>query len=351
VGRRRLDDGEPAHGEPLPEQVIEGVRVELADGVVARIGEVDDREIERLGRLLEVLERVLVADDDARIAERALVQVRGERTIAEGAGDRVVEVDEQDLLDRLFKPFENLLVEAVAAGSGGSLLDVGCGTGSTTLAAARRLGTAARCTGIDITEVMIASARARAEREGVPARFIRADAAMHPFEPASFDTIMSRFGVMFFDDPIGAFANLRRAAADDATLTMIVWRSAAENPFMTAAEVAAAPLLPDLPPRDPDAPGQFAFARRDRVQTILEKSGWSDIDIQPADIECALAEAELVRYVTRLGRVGVALEDADEPTRARVVSAVRPAFDRYVHGAGVRFTAACWTIGARRRRG
>ena len=102
-----------------------------------------------------------------------------------------------------------------------------------------------------------------------------------PFEPASFDMIISRFGVMFFEDSVRAFANLRRAATDDADIRLIAWRSAAENPFMTTAERAAAPLLPNLPARRPDAPGQFAFADRRRVHTILEESGWAEIDIRP----------------------------------------------------------------------
>ena len=93
-------------------------------------------------------------------------------------------VETQELLDQMFKPFEDLLVEAVSAGSGGRVLDVGCGTGSTTLAVARRLGAKGRCIGIDISDPMIAAARARAEREGTPASFIRANAQTHAFEPA-----------------------------------------------------------------------------------------------------------------------------------------------------------------------
>ena len=107
---------------------------------------------------------------------------------------------------------------------------------------------------------MIAVARARAAEEGSAATFISADAETHRFEPPTFDTIVSRFGVMFFGDPVRAFTNLRLAASKDAALTCIVWRSAAENPFMTTAERAAAPLLPDIPPRRTDGPGQFAWA-------------------------------------------------------------------------------------------
>lgn len=285
-------------------------------------------------------------------------------------------VEAQELLDRMFKPLEDLLVEAEAGvdtaeaagfvGSGARVLDVGCGTGGTTLAVARRLGAAGaparggkasnagttgrpkgRCVGIDLSEPMIAAARARAEREGLPATFIRANAQTHVFEPASFDRIFSRFGVMFFDDFVQAFANLRRAATDDAQLRFIAWRSAAENPFMTTAERAAAPLLPNIPARRPDAPGQFAFADQHRVHRILHDSGWTEIDIRPIDVLCTLPEPELIRYLTRLGPVGLALHEADDQTRARVIETVRPAFEPYVHGAEVRFTAACWLVTAR----
>ena len=256
-------------------------------------------------------------------------------------------VEMQALTDQLYQPFEDLLVDAVAAVSKGAVLDVGCGTGGTTIAAARRLGRDSRCTGVDISEPMIAAARARVERDGTRAQFVRADAQVHPFDPASVDTIMSRFGVMFFDDPVRAFANLRRAATDDGALRCIAWRTVEENPFMTTAERAAAPVLPNLPPRRLDAPGQFAFADDRRVHRILEDAGWADVETRPIDVECTLPEKDLVAYLTRLGPVGLILQEADEQTRARVVEAVRPAFDPYVHGADVRFTAACWMVEAR----
>jgi ubiquinone/menaquinone biosynthesis C-methylase UbiE len=256
-------------------------------------------------------------------------------------------VEAQELLDRLFKPFERLLVEAVSARSASRVLDVGCGTGSTTLAVARLLGANGRCTGIDISDPMLAAARARAEREGAPASFVRANAQTHAFEPASFDMIISRFGVMFFDDSVRAFVNLRRAVRDDAGLRFIAWRSAAENPFMTTAERAAAPLLPNLPARRPDAPGQFAFADQQRVHRILEQSGWAGIDIRPIDVACTLPEKELVRKVSRLGPLGRVLHETDARTRKEILEAVRAAFDPYVHDADVRFTAACWMVSAR----
>lgn len=256
-------------------------------------------------------------------------------------------VETQEPLDRLLMPFEDLLVDAVAARRAHRVLDVGCGTGSTTLAIARLLGAQGTCVGVDISEPMIALARARAEREGTQARFVCADAQTHAFEPASFDMIVSRFGVMFFDDSVRAFANLRRAAERGAELGLIAWRSPKENPFMTTAERAAAPLLPDLPARRPDEPGQFAFADRNRLQAILEDSGWVETAIQAIDVACVMPEPELVPYFTKLGPVGRVLHEADDRTRTLVIEKVRGAFDPYVHGAEVRFVAACWMIGAR----
>ncbi len=259
-------------------------------------------------------------------------------------------VDAQELLDQVFRTFEDRLVDEVAAGSASQVLDVGCGTGRTTLAVARFLGARGQCVGIDVSEPMITAARARAEREAPLARFIRADAQTYAFEPASFDMMISRFGVMFFDDFVRAFVNLRTAATNNAGLRFVAWRSAAENPFMTTAERAAARLLPSIPARQPDAPGQFAFADSHRVYHILEQSGWAGIDIEAIDVSCTFPEKELVGYFTRFGPVGRLLPEMDEQTRTRLIDTVRPAFDPYVHGAEVRFTAACWMIRARATR-
>lgn len=256
-------------------------------------------------------------------------------------------VDAQALLEPMFRPFETLLVEAVFTQSGNHVLDIGCGTGSTTLAVARRLATKGSCVGIDISAPMIAAAETRADREDLPTSFICADAQTHAFAPATFDMIISRFGVMFFDDSVRAFANLRRAARDGAELRFIAWRSAEANPFMIAAERAAAPLLPDIPAREFDAPGQFAFADRERILGILEQSGWGDIDIQALDVTCHLPEQSLVTYVSQLGPLGRRLHDLDEQTKNRVMAAVLPAFQEYVYGTEVRYNAACWMVVAR----
>jgi SAM-dependent methyltransferase len=260
-------------------------------------------------------------------------------------------IELQAVIDRVFEPFTEVLVADLAAGAVNRLLDVGCGTGGTTLAAARRLGPEAECVGIDISAPMIEVARAHAQQTGISTTFVCGDAQAHSFVPASFDRVISRFGVMFFDEPVRAFANLRRATRESGKLRFIAWRSPAENPFMTTAERAVADLLPAMPARQPDAPGQFAFANRERLAGILEQGGWTAIDIRPLDIECRMAEKDLVRYFTKLGPLPRVLPDLDAQLREKVIETVRAAFDPYVHGDEVRFVAACWVARAEARAG
>lgn len=252
----------------------------------------------------------------------------------------------QQLLDDMLRPFETRLVEHAIASEAREVLDIGCGAGATTLALVRALGD--RGVGVDISAPLIAAARARATTEHVPGvAFVEADAQVHPFEASRFDLVVSRFGVMFFDDPVAAFRNLRRAARDDAALAFVAWRSAAENPFMTAAERAASPFLPVLPPRDPNAPGQFAFGRRERIEAILAASGWADIAIAPADATCRLPAAAMMTYATRMGPLGLIFGDLDGELQEQIRTALRDAFAPFVRGDSVEFTAACWMVTAR----
>jgi SAM-dependent methyltransferase len=254
-------------------------------------------------------------------------------------------VNAQALLDASFVNFETLLVDEVARTGARRVLDVGCGSGATTLAIARHLG-AAGATGIDISAPLIELARARAARERVPAEFVLADAQTHEFADPGHDLAVSRFGVMFFEDPVAAFANLRAALRPGGALRAVTFRAASENPFMTAAERAASPRPPHRPPRRPDAPGQFAFANRERVQGILAAAGWSEVDLVPIDVPCAFPAHELEGYFTRLGPVAPALRTAEPQTRTRVIAALHAAFAPFVRDGEVRFVASCWLIRA-----
>lgn len=254
----------------------------------------------------------------------------------------------QRVLDGMLEPLNELLVKQAVRRETNCVLDVGCGAGSTTLSVARRLGPGGSCLGVDISETLLAVARKRALEENLDtAVFVHGDAQTHPFEPNSFDAVISRLGVMFFDDSETAFANIKRATRRDATLTFAAWRSPRENPFMTTAPRAAAPFIPSWPAPEPNAPGQFGFADADRVRRILGNSGWRDIDIQPIDVAISLPEKDLLAYVTTLGPVGLALREMEEPRRTQTATAVRAAFDPFVRDGAARFTAAGWLVTAR----
>lgn len=256
-------------------------------------------------------------------------------------------VEAQALLDGMFAPLAEQLAGAVPAGQPAQVLDVGCGTGAVCLAIAARLGEGGHCSGVDISAPMIARAVERAAAAGLQIDFAVGDAQRHRFAPARLDRIVSRFGVMFFDDPVQAFANLRRATRSGGTLHALAWRSAAENPFMTTAERAAAPLLA-LPPRTADGPGQFAFADRQHVRGILANSGWRDIEVTAVDQACSIRTTDLHRYVSLLGPVGGMLRDPriDAALRTRVLQVVEQAFAPFVQGDRVEFVAACWALRA-----
>lgn len=252
--------------------------------------------------------------------------------------------DEQAMLDGMFQPFEAMLAEGTGIAPGMRVLDVGCGTGAVTLACARRSGSA---TGIDISEAMIALARQRAEAEGLDARFLPGDAGTLDLARGGFDRLVSRFGVMFFADPVAVFTRLRGAMAADGEMHVMVWRAPEENDFMTTADRAAAPLLPDMPPRVPGQPGQFAFADRDRVAGLLGDAGWRDVDFAPVDAECVLPAAKLPDYYRRMGPIGAMLQGMEAEAAAPILARLGDAFARFVEGDVATFTAACWSVRAR----
>lgn len=255
-------------------------------------------------------------------------------------------VDLQPMLDRLFLPFERMLVDAVAMGPARKIIDIGCGTGAIMLALADKLGPGAHCTGIDVSEAMLDHARQRALALGAHnVRFLAGDAQRHRFSPGTFDAMVSRFGVMFFDDPVAAFANIGAAVRDGGTMTCMVWRGREENPFMTTAERAAGPLLGWKD--EPEAPGQFAFANATQVSRILTAAGWRDVDITPIDVACNLPEGDLITYSRRMGRVGAILPDLGNALREDVIAKLDTAFAPFLIEGHATFNAACWIIRAK----
>lgn len=272
---------------------------------------------------------------------------KDQEEIWNGAGGKAW-VRAQALLDAAFTPFERVLVETASAAGAARVLDIGCGTGATTLALGDALGPDAECLGLDISETMVTHARKRAAEAGSDAQFIVADAQTHEFAASHYDLITSRFGVMFFEDPVAAFRNLNRAAAPGAGMVLLSWRDPAENPFMTAAETAARPLLPGLPKREPNARGQFGFADSHRVTRILSEAGWQDLAHEKLDVDCRFPLSAMDLYVSLMGPVGYAMaQGVDEATREKVIDVVRAAIMEFAEGDEIAFTAACWKTAAR----
>ncbi|UCI19534.1 class I SAM-dependent methyltransferase [Mesorhizobium sp. B2-1-8] len=256
-------------------------------------------------------------------------------------------VEMQPILDEILAPLERLVVDAGYPGEGGNVLDIGCGAGATTLTMARRVGNDGNCVGLDISRPLVALATERARVEGAAnASFEVGDAQAHAFEPGRFDAVVSRFGVMFFDDPVAAFSNIRQAARRGGKLAFVAWRSPVENDFMTTAARAAAPFLPPAPAPDPDAPGQFAFADGAKVKRILEASGWSSIKVEQANVLCQIAEGDLMTFATRLGPVAATLREVDRVTAEKITTVLPAAYAPFVEDGEARFNAACWLVTA-----
>lgn len=254
-------------------------------------------------------------------------------------------VDMARITDELFEGLAAPLLEAAGEGAK-AVFDAGCGAGFTTVALAQELGPGARVVGGDISAPLLEAARERAAEAGLPIEFILGDAQTYDFEPASFDLVVSRLGVMFYADPVAAFANLRRAATDGGRLRFVCWRGPEENPFMTLTGRATKDLL-DLPPRVPDTPGPFGLADADRTRRILGKAGWSRIEVRKFDPLCVMPASELMTFFTRIGPLREALDEADEELRAEVLAAVRAASAEFVDDDRASFEAALWLVDAR----
>jgi SAM-dependent methyltransferase len=253
----------------------------------------------------------------------------------------------QPLMDRLNQGIADAVIAAADPGPGGAVLDIGCGGGSTTLAMARRVGPQGRCVGADVSPELVEAARRTVKDE--PVEFLLGDAQVFAFEAAAFDVVMSRFGVMFFDDPVAAFANLHRAAKSDGKLVFASWRAPADNPLVQVPMQAAAPHLsqPPPPPPAPDQPGRFSFADPERVRGILEAAGWRDIVIAPLDAPSPITLDELMTISLNLGPLGGLLREESSAVRDAVHAAIQARFETYVVDDIVPMTAACWLVTAK----
>lgn len=255
-------------------------------------------------------------------------------------------VEQQALLDRLYAPIAKAVVDRADLRTGERVLDVGCGAGATTFEAAWRVGPQGLAVGADISGALLELARQRAGEAGLESvDFVQADAQTQAFAPP-FDAVVSRFGVMFFPDPVAAFENLRRAVRPGGRLVFASWRSAEDNAIAGVPLAAAAPFLPSVPVFEKNAPGRFGLADPDRARTILETAGWRDVRIDPLDDPTPVSFDELLTMSLRVGPLNPALAGQDEAVREKVREAVTRALEPYVTDGVARMNSACWLVSA-----
>ena len=186
--------------------------------------------------------------------------------------------ERQQVQDTLLAPVSDILIDRATPRAGERIVDVGCGCGATTIAFAQKVGPTGHVYGIDVSAPMLARARQIAP-EGMLVDFALADATVYPFASASFDLMVSRFGVMFFAEPAVSFFNMRRALRPSGRLAFVCWREPRDNPWLMLPLQAAYQYVPKLPQLGPEDPGPFSFASEQRVQRILSEAGFSGMEM------------------------------------------------------------------------
>ena len=258
-------------------------------------------------------------------------------------------VSQQLQLDAMLAEVGTQALKLAAAKPGEHVLDIGCGCGDTALQLANLVGANGRVVGLDISEPMLAQAKTRAAAQKLPVSFVKADASEHRFDAASFDLLVSRFGVMFFADPDKAFANMRKALKPSGRAAFACWREPRENDWVRVPVGAARPHVPPQPQLGPEDPGPFSFANPGRVRRILASGGFDVITIRPFDTPIRLGDTldDAVVYIQEFGPVSRLLKDASAPQREAAVGAIREAMAPYAKSSPVQLAGAVWLVTAK----
>jgi ubiquinone/menaquinone biosynthesis C-methylase UbiE len=258
--------------------------------------------------------------------------------------------DRQATQDIVLAPVADVLIDRARVSAGERVVDVGCGAGATTMAFAQKAGPTGHVLGIDISAPMLARAR-QLVPPGLQIDFALADATVHAFEPASFDLLASRFGVMFFAEPALSFANLHRALRPSGRLAFACWRDPRENPFFMAPLQAVYKHAPKLPQLGPEDPGAFAFASEARVQRILGEAGFSGVAMERCDLVLDIAVGRgldvAVQSALEIGPAARALAEQPPEVVAAATHSIREALAAYARGQTVPLPASIWIVTAR----
>lgn len=232
------------------------------------------------------------------------------------------------------------------------VLDIGCGCGDTTFHLAQELGPESTIVGVDISGPMLQEARIQGERRQLGhVRFEHMDAQTADLGESEYDAMISRFGVMFFSDPVAAFINIRRALKPDAPMAFVCWRSMKENPWLSMVVQALAKHI-ELPKPNPEAPGPFAFADGDRVRRMVIEAEFKEVVVEAADEMLLVAGRampleETVDFLLQVGPGPGLLKEASEAVKEAVRASVKEAVAPKWSEEGLRLPAAAWIVRAR----
>jgi SAM-dependent methyltransferase len=247
--------------------------------------------------------------------------------------------------------FGQALLRAAAVRASDTILDIGCGTGSSTLALAR-MAPSGSVVGVDLSSKMLERARAVAEREGLTnVSFEQADAQVHPFPEGSFDVAVSSFGAMFFADPVAAFANIASAVRPGGRLAVVAWRELADNEWLSALRNALA-VGRTLPMPPAGAPGPFGLADRDHTAHVLVAAGFEDVEFERVDepVRFGTDADDAYSFVSTLGMTRGLTQDLDDAGRAAALEGLHATLRAHETSDGVLFGASAWLVRASRPR-
>ena len=241
-------------------------------------------------------------------------------------------LDEDEALEAIHAPLTEVVLAAAGLARGHAVLDLGCGAGALVRRAAALAGPGGVVRGVDISPPLLRRAEAHGTPEGgAPLEYLLADAQAGPLPMSGVDRLVSRLGVMFFSDPVAAFANLRASMAPGGTLTAICWRRGLpDNPFFGVPMEAVAPHLGRSEPADPHAPGPMAFADGERVTALLARAGWTEARAWrvPVTLTPSGGAPAMGALATRIGAAARLMREAElgEDARARMEREIVAAF-------------------------
>ena len=252
-------------------------------------------------------------------------------------------------IDALLSPFGIEALQTLDVAAGERVLEIGCGTGATSTKLAKMVGPKGEVLAVDLSRAMLE--KAKAARTGLEADVLtykEADAEAYAFVKNYYDAVYSRFGVMFFDNPVSAFRNIRGAVKPGGRLGYVCWASRKENPWIRVPTGAARPFL-DIPAAPPqDAPGQFAMEREERIMEILLQSGWSNPCITKFEIAHYMGKNlnDAAGFICQMGPMSEPFAVASSELRTKCVAAVEEALRPYDSPEGVHMKFSTWVVSA-----